>query len=114
MVIYGTKDGSKKITLSVDAYDNPGDASSAYQQAVQKTQLAEFNPIAVSHVGDKVFGGIVTQGAETHIGLGVLQGALIVAATLAGYDATTENIGNLTELARREVSEAKTYARRNR
>jgi len=114
MVIFSTKDGSKKVTLSVAEYGNPSDASSAYQQAVQKSQLPEFNPIAVSNVGQQVFAGTVAQGAETQVGLTALNGTLIVGATLAGFDATTENMGKLAELARKEVSEAKTHAPRKR
>ncbi len=114
MVIFSTNDGSKRVTLSVADYDNPGDASSAYQQAAQKSQLPEFNPIAVSNVGQQVFAGTVAQGTQTQVSLTALDGTLIVGATLAGFDATTENIGKLAELARKEVSEAKTHARRRR
>ena len=36
MVIYETGDGSKKVTITVDQYGSSSDASSAYQQAIQK------------------------------------------------------------------------------
>ncbi len=107
MVVYITKDGAKKIILSVDEYASLADASYAYQQAARKSELPEFNPIALSNVGEKVFAGIITQGADTHVEVSVLEGTLMVGATLAGFPASTENIGQLAELTRQEVDEAK-------
>ena len=37
MVIYESGDGSKKVTITVDQYGSPRDASSAYKEAVQKS-----------------------------------------------------------------------------
>ena len=109
MVIYGTNDGSKKIILSVDDYENPSEAWLAYQQAVKRTDLPEFTSIAVSNVGQQVVAGTVTKGTETHTEVTTQDGALVVGATLAGFDATTEEIGKLVELTREELSEAKAH-----
>jgi hypothetical protein len=45
-------------------------------------------------------------GAETHVGLGALAGKLIVGVTLAGYDATPDNIAKLVAVARKEEAAA--------
>ena len=49
----------------------------------------------------------MTQGEETHIGLGALHGTLIVGATLVGYDPTPGNIAKLISLAREEENVAR-------
>ena len=49
----------------------------------------------------------MTVGAETHVGLGALDNELIVGATLAGCDATPDNIVKLVALARMEDAAAK-------
>ena len=73
MVIYETDDGSKKVTITIDQYGSLGDASSAYQQAVQKSQsVPGYKPIPVPTLGQQTFAGTVTMNAETHIGLGAL------------------------------------------
>src|SRR5215467_10071422 len=92
-VIYTTGDGSKKVTLTVDQYGSASDASSAYQQAMQKSEAVPgFTPLPPPNVGQQSFAGTATIGTETHVGLGALDGMLIVGATLAGYDATPNNI----------------------
>jgi hypothetical protein len=48
----------------------------------------------------------VTIGGETHVGLGVLSGRLVVGATLAGYGATKRNVATLVALARVQRSVA--------
>ena len=91
-VIYTNSDGSKKVTISVDQYANSSDASSAYQEAVQKSKTVPgFKPVSTPNLGPHAFIGSVTQGAETHIGVGALDGALIVGATVVGYDPTPGN-----------------------
>src|SRR6266540_2107922 len=115
MVIYATGDGSKKVTITVDQYGSPSDASSAYEQAVQKSQAVPgFRPITIPNLGQRAFAGTVTVGAETHVGLGALDGRLIVGATLAGYDATPDNTAKLVALARREHAAAKMALGRSR
>ncbi len=42
----------------------------------------------------------MTQGGETHVGLGALDGNFVFGATLAGFDATPDNVANLVGLAR--------------
>jgi hypothetical protein len=108
-VIYATSDGSKKVTISVDQYGSSSDALSAYQQAVQKSQsVPGFNPaVPVPTLGQRAFAGSVTRGAETHVGLGVLDDKLIVGATLAGYDATSDNTVKLVGMARMVDAAAK-------
>jgi hypothetical protein len=55
----------------------------------------------------------VTQDEETHIGLGALHGTLIVGATLAGYEPTSDNIAKLLSLTREEEAAAKALIDRN-
>jgi hypothetical protein len=103
---YTTKDGAKTVTLSVAQYQDTDAASAAYKEADQKNQLAESNPIALSNVGQQVFANMVTQGAATRVLITSLEGPLLVEARLAGYDATTDNISRLADLARREIAQA--------
>ena len=56
----------------------------------------------------------ITQGDESHIGLGALQGALIVGVTLVGYDPMAANIAKLVSLAREEEAVAKSGPRADR
>jgi hypothetical protein len=108
VVIYETGDGSKKVTITVDKYGSLGDASSAYQQAVQQSQsVPGYKPVSVTTLGQKTFAGTVTMGAETHIGFGALDHNLIVGATLAGYDATSDNTDKLVAVARMQGAAAK-------
>jgi hypothetical protein len=75
------------VTITIDQHGSVGGASSAYQQAVQKSQsVPGYKPVLVPTLGEQTFAGTVTMGAETHIGLGALDHKLIVGATLAGYD----------------------------
>jgi hypothetical protein len=107
-VIYTNSDGSKKVTISVDQYASLNDASLAYQEAVQKSKTVPgFKPVSAPGLGDNAFIGTVTQGKETHIGLGALRGTLIVGATLAGYDPTDGNIARLLSLTREEEAAAR-------
>jgi hypothetical protein len=107
-VIYTNSDSSKKVTISVDQYASANDASSAYQEAVQKSKTVPgFKPVSASNLGQNAFIGTVTQGEETHIGLGTLHGTLIVGATLVGYDPTQGNIAKLLSLTREEEATAK-------
>src|SRR6266478_6931989 len=101
-VIYANGDSSKKVTITVDQYESSTDASSAYQQAVEKSKIPGFKPVSVPNVGQEAFAGTVTMGAETHVGLGALIGKLIIGVTLAGYDATRDNIAKLVALALKE------------
>ena len=111
MVIYESGDGSKKVTITVDQYGSSRDASSAYKQAVQKSQsVPGFKPVRVPRLGQQAFAGTTTMDAETHIGLGVLDHKLIVAATLAGYEATPDNATRLVAVARMQGAAAKRTA----
>jgi hypothetical protein len=106
-VIYANSDGSKKVTITVDQYASPTDASSAYQEAVQKSKIVPgFRLVSASDLGQNAFIGTVTQGDETHIGLGALQGTLIVGTTVVG-DPTPDNIAKLVSLTREEEAAAK-------
>jgi hypothetical protein len=108
IVIYTTGDGSKKVTITVDQYRNSNDASSAYQEAVQKSQsVPGFTAVSVPNLGQQTFAGTVTMGEETHVGLGALDGKLIVGATLAGYDAAPDNTAKLVAVAREESAAAR-------
>jgi hypothetical protein len=107
-VIYTNSDSSKKVTISVDQYVSAKNAASAYQEAVQKSKTVPgLKPVSASNLGQNAFIGTVTQGKETHIGLGALHGTLIVGATLAGYDPTKGNMTKLVSLIRSEEAAAK-------
>jgi len=106
-VIYANDDNSKKVTITVDQYESVTDASSAYEQAIEKSKIPGFKPLSVSNVGQKAFAGTVTIGAETHVGLGALVGKLIVGVTLAGFDATPNNVAKLVALAHKEDAAAR-------
>ena len=111
LVIYESGDGSKKVTITVDQYGSSRDASSAYKQAVQKSQsVPGFKPVQVPRLGQQAFAGTTTMDAETHIGLGTLDHKLIVGATLAGYDATPDNPTKLVAVARMQGAAAKRIA----
>jgi hypothetical protein len=108
-VIYANSDSSKKVTITVDQYASSSDASSAYQEAVQKSKsVPGFRPIPAENLGQNTFIGTVTQGGETHIGLGALDGTVIVGATLAGFDPTPDTIDKLISMTREEEGVAKT------
>jgi hypothetical protein len=114
-VIYSNSDSSKKVTITVDEYASASDASSAYQEAVAKSKTVPgFKPVPAENLGQNAFVGTVTQGGDTHIGLGGLHGTLILGVTLAGYDATPENTAKLISLAREEERVAKAVIDRNR
>ena len=106
-VIYANSDSSKKVTITVDQYPTVSDASSAYQEAVAKSKTVPgFKPVPAENLGQNAFIGTVTQGGETHIGLGELHGMLIVGVTLAGFDPTPENTAKLISLTREEENAA--------
>ncbi len=93
--------GTLLLTITADRYRNTSDAASAYQTALQKSEAVPgFTPISIPPVGQQSFAGSVTQGTETHVGLGALDGKFVFGATLAGFDATPDNVANLVGLAR--------------
>ncbi len=107
-VIYANNDNSKKVTITVDQYASASDASSAFQEAIEKSKtVAGFRPINEKNLGRETFIGSVTQDGETHIGLGTLDGTLIVGATLAGYDLTPATTAKFVSLALQEQAAAK-------
>ena len=63
--------------------------------------------IDAPNLGPQAFVGTVTQGMETHIGLGGLRGTLIVGVTLVGYEASTDTIARLISLAREQENAAR-------
>jgi CubicO group peptidase (beta-lactamase class C family) len=106
-VVYANSDNSKKVTITVDQYASSSDASAAYEEAVQKSRIVPgFNPMSAPNLGPHSVIGTVTQGTETHIGLGAVRGTLIVGATLVGYDTTPETTANLISLAHDEENAA--------
>jgi hypothetical protein len=107
-VIYTNSNGSNKLTVSVDEYANASDASSAYEEAVQKSKIVPgFKPIFAPKLGHGEFLGTATQGKETHIGVGAVNGTLFVAATVVGYDPTTDITAKLISLTREQQQSAK-------
>ena len=106
--IYTNSDSAKKVTVTVDQYPTATAALSAYQEAVAKSKTVPgFKAVPADNLGQNAFTGTVTQGGETHIGVGALHGVLIVGATLAGYDPTPENTAKLISLTREEERAAK-------
>jgi uncharacterized lipoprotein YehR (DUF1307 family) len=103
-VTYASADGSQRVVISVDKYKSSEEASSAYQEASQKSQevpgVSESE--TVSGLGNGAFIGVATQGDETHVGGGALYGDLIATATLQGYYGTDENKAKVTELLRKQ------------
>jgi hypothetical protein len=84
--IYTNSDSAKKVTITVDQYPTATAGLSAYQEAVAKSKTVPgFRSVPAENLDRNAFVGTVTQGGETHIGLGALHGTLIVGATLAGY-----------------------------
>lgn len=110
-VIFANGDASKKVTLSVDRYASGRDASAAYRSAIAKSRIPGSAPITVPVLGQATFAGRVTRGSETHVGMGILDGNLIVGATLAGYSANDANLHKLWALARLEATAAREAAR---
>ena len=107
-VIYANSNSFKKVTITVDQYPTATDASTAYRKAVEKSKTVPgFRTMTAKNLDQNTFIGTVTQGEETHIGLGELHGTIIVAATLAGYDPKPKNIAKLISLTREEESAAK-------
>jgi hypothetical protein len=114
-VIYANSDSSKKVTITVDEYASASDASLAYEEAVQKSKIVPgFKPISAPNLGEHGFIGTVTQGEETHIGLGALNGTLIVGVTLAGYEPASDNTAKLISLAQKEEAAAQATRNSNR
>jgi hypothetical protein len=109
MVFYEGGDG-RRVTVSVDRYPSADAASTAFEQAIDKSEVVQgFVALpAPTDVGDKAFAGSVTQGADTHIGYGALAGEYVIGVTSAGYPATTENVEKLTGLTRDAVEKATT------
>lgn len=111
-VIYGTADGSKKVTLTVGQYASSAEAMSTYEQALQKSEVVPgFAALPAPNVGQRAFAGTVTMNGETHIGLGVLEDTLIVGATTAGYPATPDITGRLRAVLRAEAALATSTVR---
>lgn len=98
-VIYANSDKSKKVTISVDRYATSSDASAAFDEAVQKSKrVPGFRLIEAPNLGPHSFIGTVTQGTETHIGLGALRDTLIVGVTLVGYKPSADTVTKLISL----------------
>jgi len=107
-VVYTSSDKSKKVTISVDQYATSTDASAAYDEAVQKSRsVPGFRLIDAANLGPQAFIGTVTQGTETHIGLGALRDTLIVGVTLVGYEPNAETTAKLISLAREQENAAR-------
>ena len=107
-VIYANSNNSKKVTITVDEYVSSNDASSAYEEAVQKSKAVPgFTPISAPDLGENAFMATVSRGEETHIGFGALQGNLILGITVVGYNPTPGTIIKLRSLAREEEAAAK-------
>src|SRR5262245_52986392 len=58
----------------------------------------------VPDLGQRAFIGVATQGQETHVGGGALDGDRIVTVTLQGNDGTTENRARVVALIRNQAA----------
>jgi hypothetical protein len=105
-VVYGSSDGAQKLAISVDDYYVGSQAALAYEVAARQSQVPEFEPIAISNIGQQVFGGALKQNGETQVTITALDDRMLVTLQLTGYESTTENIAKLADLARLQVSEA--------
>jgi hypothetical protein len=96
------------VTITVDQYVSSSDASSAYEEAVQKSKAVPgWTPISAPNLGQNAFMATVTRGEETHIAFGALRGNLILGITVVGYHPTPGTIVKLMSLAREEEAAAK-------
>lgn len=104
-VFYENVDGTKRVTLTVDRYRSSADSDSAYATALQKSKVVPgFKALTVPNLGQRTFAGTVTMQRETHVGIGVLQGDLIIGATLAGFDASPAVVSKLVAMTRKQVA----------
>lgn len=113
-VFYTNGDGSKLVTVTVDRYGSASEAAAAYRIALDQSEAAPgfaVIPLPVN-VGRKAFAGTSTMDGETHLGLGALDGDLIIGATLAGFDPALDDLVNLVGLARAEDAAANASAGR--
>jgi hypothetical protein len=114
LVVYANSDSSKKVTMSVDEHTSSNDALAAYEEAFQKSKIVPgFKSLPAPNLGEHAFIGTVTQGAETHIGLGALDGTLIIGATLVGYDPTAATTAKLISLLRDQEAVARKVLNRH-
>lgn len=103
-VFFLNGDNTQKVTITVDRYSNAAAAAIWYQAAVQKSMIPGFTPITIPTIGQQSFAGTVSQNGETHVGLGAQDGIFVFGVTLAGFEATQDNINNLVSLAQAEKS----------
>lgn len=108
--IYTTRDGRRRVTVTLDRYATRSAALSAYEDAVRKSKIPGFKRINAPRIGERSFAGTVTRGAETHVGIGEVHGSFIIGATLAGYDASNSNIARLGALVRAQDAMAQRAA----
>ncbi|HZZ00559.1 MAG TPA: hypothetical protein VFE36_13400, partial [Candidatus Baltobacteraceae bacterium] len=103
--LYESADGTKRVTISVDRYGTDSGAAAAYALALQKSEaVSGFTLLKVPQLGQRTFAGTVTQSGETHIGIGVLMGKLVVGTTLAGFNASHSSISRLVSMSRAEIA----------
>jgi hypothetical protein len=103
-VNYASEAGAQRVTISVDRYPTAREAAYAYQQAVAGSQIAPgFSLLPAPDLGQEAYAGTSSNGEETHVGLGVVDDELIVAVTIAGFDAGAGNIAKLVALAGQEL-----------
>jgi hypothetical protein len=108
-VVFTDPGGTKKVTLSVDAYASTDAAASAFRSAIAASEAAPgFRPSDSPGLGEEAFAGTSQVGAEMHYGLGARDGRLIVSATHAGdIPVTPANAASLADLAGATLAAAK-------
>ncbi|HME79076.1 MAG TPA: hypothetical protein VKI00_26495 [Mycobacterium sp.] len=99
VVVY-TNSAGQKVTLSVDLYPDAKSASAAFQEAAEASAAVPgFSPLPSPQLGNEAFAGVVTQGTETHVGIGARYGRVVIGATTAGFAADPSTIARLELLA---------------
>lgn len=104
-VFYETNGGTKRVTITVDRYRDASGASSAYKSALQKSEAVHgFTLLKVPNLGRRTFAGTVAMKGETHVGMGVLSGNMIIGATTARYDRSPSVVSSLVSMTRIQVA----------
>jgi hypothetical protein len=102
-VFFVDRANQHKVTITVDRCATTSDTASAYNEALSKSEEVQgLTPISIPAIGQQSFAGSVTQGNETHVGLGSLDGVFGFGLTLAGFDATPDNVDDLVALVQAE------------
>ncbi len=107
-IIYNNSfDDNLRVTYAVDVYADAASAHAAYQEAVDKSLVADgFNQLPDPGIGEESFAGTSGGGLQKHVGVGARLGNIVVGATRAGYDADPQTIEKIFFLTRLQLWQA--------